>query len=127
MPTGGPLESVNIDNVRYPVDGESAAVLSLPGYTNEVKPLGNPGEARIEKSAKTGKFSTIPIVADTSRGDLEVLQAVMNSNSFVSFFATEVNSTVWEGSIMITEEPEYNSKTNIIEVTVMGSIKRQGA
>lgn len=125
--TTGPLESVNIDTIRYAIDGEAAVVLSLQGYTNEAKPLGNPGEFRIEKSTKVGKLGTVPIVADVSRGDIETLQAVADSNNPVSFYATEVNGTVWEGNVTITGEPEYVTKTGIYEIDLMGFIKRQGA
>lgn len=126
MSVHGPLESVNIDGRRFPVDGEANAVVSLDGYTNEVKSNGQPGESRIVKSRRSGKVSAIPIIIDNTRGDMEFLQTVMNSPDFVSFFATEVDGTVWEGNVMITESPEASSKEGTMEISVMGNIKRQG-
>jgi len=127
MPTTGPIESVNIDSIRYPVDGEAAVVINLPGFTNEAKPLGSIGEFRIEKTPRVGKLGTIPVVINTDRGDVETLQAVADSNNPVAMYATEVNGTVWEGNVIITGEPEYNAKTGLMELDLMGFIKRQGA
>ena len=126
MGASGPLESININTRRFPVDGEANAVMNLSGYTNEVKPNGNPNEDRIVKSRRSGKVGAIPVVVDNNRGDIEFLQDIMNSNDFVSFYATEVDDTVWEGNVQITETPEKNTKEGIMEITVMGYIKRQG-
>lgn len=122
----GPLESININNRRFPVDGEANAVINIDGYTNEVKPNGKPGDNRIVKSRRSGKIGAIPVVIDNSRGDMEFLQEIMDSNSFVPFYATEVDGTTWEGNVQIIETPEKSTKEGTMEIAVSGFIKRQG-
>ena len=126
MSVHGPLESINIDGRRFPIDGEANAVINFDGYINEVKPNAKPGESRIVKSRRSGKISAIPIIIDNTRGDMEFIQAIMDSLDFVNFFATEVDETVWEGKVMITESPEKSTKEGTMEISVMGNVKRQG-
>ena len=126
MGAGGPLESITIDNRRFPVDGEVNAMLSLGGFTNEIKPNGD-GTSRIVKTAKTAKLKAVPIVMDNGRGDMEFIQNVMDSHEFVPFFATEVDGTVWEGNVMISGDPEKSAKESTMEIEVHGSLNRQGA
>jgi hypothetical protein len=122
----GPLESVNINSRRFPVDGEAAAVINLGGYTNEVKANGQPGDSRIVKSRRPGKIGAIPIVIDNTRGDMEFIQEVIDSNDFVPFYADEIDGTTWEGNVQITATPEKNTKEGVMEIEIMGFIKRQG-
>jgi hypothetical protein len=126
MATGGPLESFTINNRRFAVDGEANVSVIFPGHTNEVKPNGD-GSNRIIKSRKTGKLDKIPIVIDNDRGDMEFIQEVMDNFDFVSCFAVEVDGTVWEGNMMITGEPEKSTKESTMEITVEGTLSRQGA
>lgn len=126
MASGGPLESITINNRRFPVDGEINAMVSLEGFTNEIKPNGDGQSARIVKTAKMGKIKAIPIVIDNSRGDLEFLQDIMDSFDFVPFFATEVDGTVWEGNVMISGDPEKSAKESTMEIEIHGNVKRQG-
>jgi hypothetical protein len=127
MSAGGPLESVTINSRRFPVDGEANAMISLAGFTNEVKPNGDGKTYRIVKTAKNSKIKSIPIVVDNARGDVEFIQDIMNSFEPVPFFATEVDGTVWEGDVMISGDPEKSSKESTMEIEVHGNIKRQGA
>ena len=46
MSVHGPLESINIDGRRFPIDGEANAVINFDGYINEVKPNAKPGESQ---------------------------------------------------------------------------------
>jgi len=126
MASGGPLESITLNTRRFPVDGEVNAMVSLPGFTNEIKPNGDFETARIVKTAKAGKIKAIPIVIDNERGDMEFLQDIMNSFEFVDFLATEVDGTIWEGNVMISGDPEKSTKESTMEIEVHGSIKRQG-
>lgn len=124
---GGPLESVTINSRRFPVDGEANAMISLGGFTNEVKPNGDGKTYRIVKTAKNAKIKSIPIVVDSARGDVEFIQAIQDSFEPVPFFATEVDGTVWEGDVMIAGDPEKSAKEGTMEIEVNGNIKRQGA
>jgi len=126
MASGGPLESITLNTRRFPVDGEVNAMVSLPGFTNEIKPNGDFETARIVKTAKTGKMEAIPIVIDNERGDMEFLQDIMNSFEFVDFLATEVDGTIWEGNVMVSGDPKKSTKESTMEIEVHGSIKRQG-
>jgi len=126
MASGGPLESITINNRRFPVDGEVNAMLSHAGFTNEIKPNGD-GTSRIVKTAKTAKLKAVPIVIDNSRGDMEFIQEIMDSHEFVPCFANEVDGTVWEGSVMIAGDPEKSIKESTMEIEVHGSLNRQGA
>lgn len=125
MSTSGPLESVNINRRRFPVDGEVTAAVALGGFTNEVKPNGAPGEFRLVKSRKVGRFNTIPIVIDNERGDMEFIQEVMDEKGFVPFSATEVDGTVWSGKGQIVEDPEKDTKEGTMEISYMGSLRKQ--
>lgn len=127
MATTGPLENININNRLFPVDGEANAVYKLSGYTNEVKSNGELGSNRIVKSRKTGKLGTVPIVIDDDRGDMEFLQEIMDSNDFVPFYTTTAAGVVLEGSVQITGDPEQGTKEGVMEIELMGEIKRQGA
>lgn len=126
MAGGGPLESVTINNRRFPVDGEANADIMLPGFTSEVKPNGD-GSNRKILSRKTGKLDKIPINIDNERGDMEFLQSVMDDPDFVSCLLVEVDGTVWEGDMTITGEPGKSSKEGTMEITLEGSLSRQGA
>jgi len=126
MATGGPLESVTLNNRRFPVDGEVNAMISLPGFINEVKPNGDFQSFRIIKTAKSGKAKSIPIIIDNARGDTEFIQEIMDSLEPVPFFATETDGTVWEGSVMIVGDPEKSTKEATMEIEIHGIIKRQG-
>jgi len=127
MSTGGPLESVTLSNRRFPVDGEINAMVSLPGFTNEVKPNGDGQSFRLVKTAKAGKMKSIPLIIDNSRGDVEFLQEIMDSLEPVPFFATESDGTVWEGNVMISGDPEKSTKEATMEIEIQGFLKRQGA
>lgn len=127
MSGGGPLESITLNNRRFPVDGEVNAMISLSGFTNEVKPNGDGKSFRIVKTAKTAKAKAIPIIIDNSRGDMEFIQEIMDSADPVPFFATEVDGTVWEGEVMISGDPEKSAKEGTMEIEVHGDIGRQGA
>jgi len=126
MATGGPLESVTLNNRRFSIDGEVNAMISLPGFTNEAKPNGDAKTFRIVKTAKTGKAKSLPIVMDNARGDMEFLQKIMDSLEPVPFFATETDGTVWEGSVIIAGDPEKSTKEAIMEIELHGTVKRQG-
>jgi len=126
MATGGPLESITLNNRRFPVDGEINAMVSLSGFTNEIKPNGDAQSFRIIKTPKTGKMKSIPIIIDNSRGDVEFIQEIMDSQEAVPFFATESDGTVWEGNVMISGDPEKSTKEATMEIEVHGYIKRQG-
>jgi len=126
MATGGPLESITINNRRFAIDGEVDAALVLPGYTNESKPNGD-GSMRMLKTRKTGKLDKIPIVIDNARGDMEFIQEIMDSLEFVPVLAVEVDGTVWECNGQITGEPEKSTKESTMEISVTGNFKRQGA
>jgi len=127
MAAGGPLESITINNRRFPVDGEINAMVSLPGFTNEAKLNGDFASFRTVKTAKVGKVKAIPIVIDNSRGDMEFIQDIMDSPEPVPFFATEVDGTVWEGNVVIVGDPEKSTKEATMEIEVHGIIKRQGS
>lgn len=127
MTGGGPLESITIKKRRFPVDGEINAMLSLGGFTNEVKPNGDGQTFRIVKTAKTAKLKAIPIIIDNSRGDMEFIQEIMDDPEPVDCFATEVDGTVWEGSVTIAGDPEKSTKEGTMEIEVHGSFNRQGA
>lgn len=126
MASGGPLESITLDNRRFSVDGEANVMLSLGGYTNEIKPNGD-GTFRIIKTAKVAKLKACPIVIDNARGDMEFIQERMNLSEPFSAFATEVDGTVWEGSVMISGDPEKSTKESTMEIEVHGQLNRQGA
>jgi hypothetical protein len=125
MATGGPLESVTINNRRFAVDGEVNADVSLPGFTNEVKTNGD-GSNRLIKTRKPGKLDKIPVVIDDTRGDLEFLQTVIDSADFVPCDVTEVSGTVWSGNMQITGDPAKSTKESTMEISLMGDLKRQG-
>ena len=126
MATGGPWESITLNNRRFPVDGEAAVKLSLPGFISEVKPLGDGKSNRIEMMAKSGKAKAIPIIIDHDNNDLQFIQEIMNSGEFVSFNGTTVAGVVWEGDVMISGDPEVDEKTTIMEIEVHGNITKQG-
>jgi hypothetical protein len=126
MATGGPLESITLNNRRFSVDGEVNAMISLSGFTNEVKPNGDLVTFRIIKTAKSGKAKSIPIIIDNARGDTEFIQKIMDSLEPVPFFATETDGTVWEGSVMIVGDPEKSTKEATMEIEIHGTVKRQG-
>ena len=127
MAAGGPLESVTIDNRRFPVDGEINAMLSLSGFTNEAKPNGDGKSFRVVKTPKTAKLKAVTVVMDNERGDMEFIQYVINLFEPVPFFATEVDGTVWEGNIIITGDPEKSTKEATMELELQGILNRQGA
>jgi len=126
MATGGPLESITINNRRFSIDAEVDATITLPGFTNVIKPNGD-GSMRMIKSRKLGKNDKIPINIDNERGDMEFIQDVMDSFEFVPALAVEVDGTVWEGSIQISGEPGKSTKESTMEITIEGTLKRQGA
>lgn len=126
MASGGPWESFTINNRRFPVDAEADISVTLSGFTNEAKANGD-GSFRIIKTRKLGKNDKIPLVIDNERGDMEFIQDVMDSFEPVSCLGVEVDGTVWEGYVAITGEPEKSSKEGIMEITVEGNMKRQGA
>lgn len=124
MGVSGPIESVTINNRRFPVDGEVTAAVALPGSMNEVKPNGD-GSQRLVKSVRVGRVNTLPLVIDNDRGDMEFLQDAMNENGMIPFAATEVDGAVWDGSGQIVEDPEKDTKEGTMEVSYAGSLRKQ--
>jgi len=125
MATGGPLESVTIDNRRFAVDGEVNADIKLAGFINELKANGDK-TFRITKSVKPGKIDKIPIVIEDSRGDLEFIQDVIDSTEFVPCDVTLVTGVVFSGNMQITGDPAESTKEATMEITLEGTLKRQG-
>jgi hypothetical protein len=125
MATGGPLESVTINNRRFAVDGEVNADIKLAGFLNELKTNGD-GSPRLLKSIKTGKVDKIPIVIDDSRGDLEFIQETIDSTDFVPCDITLCTGVVFSGNMQITGDPVESTKEATMEITLEGTLKRQG-
>lgn len=125
MGVHGPVESVNINNRRFPVDGEADVAIALSGYTNEVKPNGAPGETRLVKSRKPGRATGIPIEIDDDRGDQEFIQEAQDSKSPIPFSITYVSGVVYSGEGGIVEDPERSTKEGTMEISYMGSLGKQ--
>ncbi len=126
MASGGPWESVVLNNRRFPIDGEANVMVSQSGYTNEIKVNGDKTVRQV-KTAKAGKVKGLVLEIDNARGDNEFLQEIMDSSDFVAFYGTGVDGTVWEGTVQISGDPEKSEKEGTMEIEVHGTIRRQGA
>lgn len=120
----GPIETVNIDGRSFTVDGEVDGAKALSGFMNEVKSNGD-GSFRLVKSRKPGRYNSLPLVIDNDRGDEEFIQERMNSFKFFNVNITEVDGTVFTGSMQIVEDPETSSKEGTKEVSFAGSLRKQ--
>ena len=120
----GPIETVNIDGRSFTVDGEVDGAKALSGFMNEMKSNGD-GTFRMIKSRKTGRYNSLPLVMDNDRGDEEFIQEKMDSFKPYNVNITEVDGTVFTGSMQIVEDPETSSKEGTKEVSFAGSLRKQ--
>jgi hypothetical protein len=124
MPAGGSVQGVTIKGRYFPVDAESDVNKTLSGFTNEIKPNGD-GSQRMIKSVKTGKLESIKVQIDNARQDLEFLQEVADSLDFVDVDLTEIDGTIYSGSMQLTGDIKASTKESTAEITLEGTLAQQ--
>jgi hypothetical protein len=124
MPAGGSVQGVTIKGRYFPVDAEADVNKTLSGFTNEIKPNGD-GSQRMIKSVKTGKLESIKVQIDNARQDLEFLQEVADSLDFVDVDLTEIDGTIYSGSMQLTGDIKASTKESTAEITLEGTLAQQ--
>lgn len=119
----GALESIVINGRRFTCKSDDSCEIELPGFHNETVVHGD-GSITYKKIRHTGHISGINIFMDVERGDLEFLQEAQNGLEPFDVSATEVDGTVYSGSMQITEEIKKNSGENTVSITLEGSVEK---
>lgn len=119
----GALESIVINGRRFTCKSDDSCEIELPGFHNETIVHGD-GSTTYKKIRHTGHISGINIFMDVERGDLEFLQEAQNGLEPFDVSATEVDGTVYSGSMQITAEIKKTSGENTVSITLEGSVEK---
>lgn len=118
----GAFESIVLKGLRFTCDAEDEPEITLPGFTNEVKPNSD-GTNRVTKKRHSGKVSGLKIQIDLDRGDLEAIQGFKDSLEMLSLSGTLTNGKIVSGEVQITEDGAYNASDGTMEITLAGNIQ----
>lgn len=123
---GGSIDTVNIAGRNFAATADNEAQLTLSGFTNEIQPNGN-GTARIIKTRVPGGIEGLQIEIDDARNDHQFLQDAANSNDFFTVSITLVDSTVYDGDMMIEGDFSRSTQSSTATVNLMGpALRKQG-
>jgi hypothetical protein len=123
--SSGPLESATLAGRRFAIDAEADAKIIIGGYKNDVKPNGDKS-FRILKSLEASGVESMPLQYDNDRGDREFLQGLRDGLEPFDFSCTEVDGTIYSGSMQITDDLKFSTKEGTVDVSVAGKIEKQG-
>ncbi len=125
MAASGPIESITLRGRRFPVDGEDAGNVSLPGTSNEVKPNGD-GSLRLVKGRVAGMIENLNAQIDHERQDLEYLHELRDGGDFFDVSLTYCDGTVYAGSMQLTDDIKEDTKEGTAGITLTGNLEMQG-
>ncbi len=119
----GALESIVLDKTRFTCDAESEPEITLPGFTNEMKPNSD-GTARVTKKRHSGKIEGLTLSIDVERGDVEFLQELSDKLTLFPFSGTLTNGKVIDGEGQLTGDVKFNAGDGTAEITIEGPTMR---
>lgn len=119
----GALESIVINGRRFTCKADDDCEIELPGFSNETIVHGD-GSTTYKKTRHTGHISGINLLLDNDRDDHEFLQEAQNSLEPLDISATEVDGTVYGGSMQLTEELTRSTGENSMGITLEGSLEK---
>jgi len=120
----GAWESIVINGRRFVCKSDDSVKVQLPGYENEVLTAGD-GSTYIKKTYHTGQISDINVFCNRKNNDLEFLQEQQDSMEFLPINGTELDGTVYNGEMQITEALEHDDSENTVTLTLMGKLEKQ--
>ena len=121
-PTGGSIESINLNGRTFSVAADADVNRKIGGYENEVLANGD-GTARLIKTRIPFSKEGITLAVDDDRGDQEFLQDLADTKGFFPMNATYVSGAVWQGSGQLTGDLVYSSQSATAAINVMGTGK----
>lgn len=119
----GTLESIVINGRRFTCKSDDDVEIELPGFSNESIVHGD-GSVTYHKTRHTGHISGVNIILDNDRDDLEFLQDTQNGLDPVAVSATEVDGTVYAGSMQLTDELAKTTGENVVGITLEGNLEK---
>lgn len=119
----GALESIVINGRRFTCKNDDDCEIELPGFSNETVVHGD-GTVTYKKVRHTGHISGINLLLDNDRDDHEFLQEAQNSLDALDISATEVDGTVYAGSMQLTEELTRSTGENSMPVILQGNLEK---
>jgi hypothetical protein len=116
---GGSIQELDIGGRNFAVASDADAKRKLGGFENEIQSNGN-GTARVIKTRVPWSLADISVEVDDSKGDLEYLQAIANSNATVQIAITFVSGLVYQADGTITGEIASSSQNATASISLGG-------
>jgi hypothetical protein len=120
----GPIESITIAGIRYEVDAEDKAEITLSGKKNEVKRSGAGGK-RLVQSYATGGIKGLNIVVTHENNDLETLRELQHEADFFDVSVTLCDGTIYSGSAQFVDDITEDTQNGTIGISLDGDFEKQ--
>ena len=123
---GGSVETVNINGRDFTPATDADVQMKLGGFEVETQANGN-GTGRKIKTRVPWALTGLTVECDEQNEDLEFLQAVADSNSFVAIAITYASGEVYQGTGTVSGELQRSSMsaTTALEITGTGTLTKQ--
>jgi len=125
MNISGPIESITLGGRRFPVDGDDAGNITLPGFKNEVKWNGD-GSQRLIRSRSQGSIKNLNVQITHSNKDLEYLRDLQSKSDFFDVSITFCDGTIYSGSMQFVDEITEDTQQGTAGITLEGAVEVQG-
>lgn len=124
MNISGPIESITIAGRRFPVDGEDAGNVTLPGFKNEVKFNGD-GTKRMIRSRAHGSIKNLNVQITHENKDLEYLRDKQSLSDFFDVSLTYCDGTIYAGSMQFVDEITEDTQQGVAGISLEGDLQIQ--
>jgi len=120
----GPIESISIAGRRFPVEGEDAGNITLPGFKNEIKFNGD-GSKRLIRSRAHGSIKNLNVQITHENKDLEYLRDKQSLSDFFDVSLTYCDGTVYSGSMQFVEDIVEDTQQGTASISLEGDLEKQ--
>lgn len=120
--TGGSVETINVDGRDFAVAAEADTNRKLGGFEADVEANGN-GTGRKIKTRVPWGLTGITVEIDDTNEDQEFLQAIIDSNQFVTITITYASGTTYNGLGTVAGEFQTASMNTTASLELKGTGK----
>lgn len=125
MNISGPIESITLSGRRFPVNGDDAGNITLPGFKNEVKFNGD-GSLRLIRSRSHGSIKNLNVQITHENKDLEYLRDLQSTSDFFDVSITFCDGTIYAGSMQFIEDITEDTQQGTAGISLEGVLEQQG-